>query len=402
MEDINPMEILQKLYKNSGLIHVAEHIVNFMNDSSVAQLRLVSKETNEFLAKIWQDRRDAWRNNALKEARSLCEQKFKFTKIGIIGYSKLMEDGTIVRIPDPGSDERSIFEKWPTWKLALDQVENRKQVEAATFLLTRYFEEMQREHSDVCGFADGKVSPLHVAAEKSGTWENPELWTSAVKVLIEMPLDFNTPIGFGWTILQRACEEGSREFVEVLLDNAAKKGINVSERMDRPLVLCAMHNDTNWPKNPVLMLLFERRNEFDIELPQDVLHLAACADNLGDDDATEALYQWAFEKGIDFGALRSEESFRFGQTQDGNTILHRACKWKPWVALRMLKAVGKYGFSQEVLTSMANAKNVSERRPIDIVGSYESFRFKTYPFKGGAEEFHKDLTSELEKYTTKC
>ena len=60
------MDILEKLYRNSGLLHVAEHVIGFMDNSTVAQCRLVNKESNEFLAKIWQAR-------VMEEAQKLCE-----------------------------------------------------------------------------------------------------------------------------------------------------------------------------------------------------------------------------------------------------------------------------------------------------------------------------------------
>ena len=36
------MDILEKLYQNSGLLHVAEHIIGFLDNSTVAQCTLCS------------------------------------------------------------------------------------------------------------------------------------------------------------------------------------------------------------------------------------------------------------------------------------------------------------------------------------------------------------------------
>ena len=200
------MDILQKLYQNSGLIHVAENVVQFLDDSSVARLRLVSKETNEFLAKIWQDRRDTWRSNATAEARKLCQMKF------------------VIKNKGP----TCIFEQWPDWKDALDEMKS-KQIEAATFLLNAYMGINKVQSTfGIGGKPVGTCSPLHYAVEQSGiTWQHDRsIWTKLIDILIHTSLDFNTPDGWGnFTILLKACQKGSRECVDVLLNNADKKGI---------------------------------------------------------------------------------------------------------------------------------------------------------------------------------
>ena len=67
MEEFN---ILETLFSNPGLSHVAEHVISFLDDKSVAQYRLVSKTSCEFLDNIWRDR-------MLRAARQLCKKKFE-------------------------------------------------------------------------------------------------------------------------------------------------------------------------------------------------------------------------------------------------------------------------------------------------------------------------------------
>ena len=86
---VSGMDILEYLVSNPGLFHLAEHIVSFLDDTSVAHLRLVSKYSNELLENIW-------RNRARKEASRLCEQKLK-----------IYADEAFNEI------ELSIFESWP-------------------------------------------------------------------------------------------------------------------------------------------------------------------------------------------------------------------------------------------------------------------------------------------------
>ena len=206
------MDILQKLYQNSGLIHVAENVVHFMDNSTVAGLRLVSKETNEFLTQIWQDRHETWRNNALAEARKLCQMKFD--------SKKRNQEGAYV--------QTSIFEKWPHWETALDEM-NSKQIKAATFLLNEYMGVTQAGSPFGIGSQPvGTCSPLHYAVEQSGiTWQSDRsIWAKLIDILIHTSLDFNAEDDrFGDNLLLNACNVGSRECVEVLLNNADKKGI---------------------------------------------------------------------------------------------------------------------------------------------------------------------------------
>ena len=206
------MDILQKLYQNSGLIHVAENVVHFMDNSTVAGLRLVSKETNEFLTQIWQDRHETWRNDALAEARKLCQMKFD--------SKKRNQEGACV--------QTSIFEKWPHWETALDEM-NSKQIKAATFLLNEYMGVTHAGSPFGIGSQPvGTCSPLHYAVEQSGiTWQSDRsIWAKLIDILIHTSLDFNAEDDrFGDNLLLKACNVGSRECVEVLLNNADKKGI---------------------------------------------------------------------------------------------------------------------------------------------------------------------------------
>ena len=64
------MDILEKLYKNSGLLHVAEHVVQFMDNSTMAQCRLVNKELHDLVDKCF-------RKRAVQELQRLCEKTFQ-------------------------------------------------------------------------------------------------------------------------------------------------------------------------------------------------------------------------------------------------------------------------------------------------------------------------------------
>ena len=68
------MDILGNLCANPGLAHVAEQIVSFLDNNSVASCRLVSKNYSEFLVNIWRDR-------TVKEANQQCENRFRYDKI---------------------------------------------------------------------------------------------------------------------------------------------------------------------------------------------------------------------------------------------------------------------------------------------------------------------------------
>merc|ERR1712062_393487 len=64
------VNILATLFSNPGLLHVAEHVISFLDDKSAGQYRLVSKKSCEFLNNIWRDR-------MLRTAKQLCKKKFE-------------------------------------------------------------------------------------------------------------------------------------------------------------------------------------------------------------------------------------------------------------------------------------------------------------------------------------
>ena len=345
------MDILVKLFQNSGLFHVAENVIGFMDNSTVAQCRLVSKESNEFLANIWQMRQNIWRKSALKEATELCEKKFETYKRG----------------PDGQRIEKSIFELWPDWKVALDELESVKQFDAVTYLLREYF----KRKDGAVRFYPGNKSPLHFAAENSGeSWydhEEVKVWNNIIEILISTSLDFNTCDGNNNDVLHKACLEGSKKVVEVILNNAVKKGIDVKavNGFNETIVQCALEirYDANWPKNSQQILghLFERRNEFDIDISQEcvlghgnILHRALHDEHFLKD--FKIIFQWAIEQGINLSHVDSR----------GNTILHCACKYNAHTAVFLLLESDKYGIDQSVISSMANLRNGENKRPIDL------------------------------------
>ena len=233
------MDILVKLFQNSGLFHVAENVIGFMDNSTLAQCRLVSKESNEFLANIWQTRRNIWRKSALKEATELCEKKFELYKRG----------------PDEEKIERCIFELWPDWKVALDELESIKQFDIVTSLLRNYI-----DHKDETIRQTRMKSPLHFAAENSGGCYHEEV--EVFEILISTSLDFNTCDEHNNTVLHKACLEGSEKVVEIILNNAAKKEIDVNavNGFNETIVHCAIRNEVKLHRRLVLKHLLERFN----------------------------------------------------------------------------------------------------------------------------------------------
>ena len=344
------MDILVKLFRNPGLFHVAENVIGFMDNSTVAKCRLVSKESNDFLANILLMR-------CKEEALKLCEKKLQTTERG--SYGKLIYS------------YRSIFELWPDWKVALDDFESIEQFGVVIFLLQKCF-----AYYDIM-----MCYPLHFAATHSGhqntSVEEAEKWRKVFEILISTSLDFNTCDERNNTVLHKACEKGSKEVVEIILDNAAKKEIDVNavNGFNETILQCTMRNDRKWPKKLVFEHLFEQRNEFDFDIkPVDVrgnsiLHI-------------ELVFKWAIEQGINLNQVDDR----------GDSILHFACEYTAPIALFLLLESGTYEFDRSVLSSLANLRNGENKRPIDL--ARESV-YHEFPLG-----IRVKLIKELEKYTS--
>ena len=154
---VSGMDILEKLFCNPGLFHVAEHIVSFLDDMSVAHLRLVSKYSNDFLVNIWQ-------NRAQKEAFRLCKQKLE-----------IFEDATEER-----KVEISIFDYWPEWKNALREIMVLQDLSDVINLLKEYVESSETyEKLSLCAGWTVKSSPLHFVASDGPNflWEEKKSQT---------------------------------------------------------------------------------------------------------------------------------------------------------------------------------------------------------------------------------
>ena len=358
------MDILEKLFCNPGLFHVAEHIVSFLDDMSVAHLRLVSKYSNDFLVNIWQ-------NRAQREASRLCKQKLE-----------IFEDATEER-----KVEISIFEFWPEWKNALREIETLEDISDIIHVLKNYvdysicYESLSGKHYS------SKSSPLHFVAEDDDVYISNQEKVSIryFEILLGTSLDFNVCDDKDNTPLHRACECGSKEVVELLLDNVVKKGINVKavNQFNDTIVHCALQNEEYGGK--VLKHLFERRKEFDFDISQvnhrdgdNVLHVICCFECI---ETLEMMFEWSMEQGINVNDVNS----------DGDNILHLACGYNPKRALFLLESCDKYGLNKSVLASMANVTNNQNERPIDILMNEHPFVKKT--------RLGRKLIQELEKYT---
>ena len=344
------MDILEKLYQNSGLLHVAEHVIGFMNNSTVAQCRLVNMESNNFLAKIW-------RKRALKEAQRHCEIKFEVSEYGIDGGPKV---------------KTSVFELWPEWKHVLHEIESLADFKPVINLLKHFCENQVI-------LVSAKPSPLILAAETAGWYEDGHI-QRAFEILAKTSLDFNVCDEVDNTILHRACEVGSKDLVEILLNSVVKKELNVNaiNQFKDTIVHCAVMNEKD---ETVLRHLFERRHEFDFEISQvnresdNILHLAFGSEGI---ETVEIMLQWAMEKGINISDVNRSD----------DTILHYACEYNPEAALFLLESCDKYGIDRSVLALMANMTNEINELPIDLVK-----RSRVRETRLG----HK-LIRELEKY----
>ena len=367
---VSGMDILEYLVSNSGLFHLAEHIISFLNDTSVARCRLVSKGFNEFLVNIW-------RNRAQREAFRLCEEKLE-----------IYADDTFER-----RIEVTIFECWPEWKNALREIENLHDLSDVINLLKEYVESSETyEKLSLCAGWTVKSSPLHFVASDGPNflWEEKKK-VRLFKILLETSLDFNVCDDDGNTILHRACEWRSKEVVEFLLNNAVKKGINVRAFNDdnETIVHYAMmnHYDSECDRK-VLKHLFERRHEFDFDISQDnymdvnILHVSCGYCNENNIETVEIMLQWAMEQGINVNDLCREGGV-------GN-ILHHACYYNPEIALFLLESCDKYGLTRTVLSSMANVLNYHDELPIDRVKKVQAIE---------ETSVRRKLMQELEKYT---
>ena len=268
MEQIN---ILEMLFSNPGLCHVAEHIVSYLDDKSVAQYRLVSKQSCQFLVNIWRDR-------MLTEGKRLCQKKFRVYEVESDRRSSI----------DAPKIETCIFELWPDWKNALLEIMCFEDLNAVICLLQQYFipspdGDVGRMTEDNGLDLEFRWSPLHFAARHSSLLEKrePLLSQKIFKILLETSLDFNVCIHTGRTPFHDACQRGSKEVVELILDNAVKKGINVTAGTcdDRYCQYPVGEAIVNEKDRNIVKLLFERRKEFDFHI---------CYDNLDHANSNES------------------------------------------------------------------------------------------------------------------
>ena len=97
------MDIFDSLLHH-GVEHVAEKIVCFMDDTTVAKCRLVSKKWNSLLDKEWLLRKKEW---LLRKINHLCEQNGIITEeldyiVKVSSYELLEEIVKVVQEPEFG------------------------------------------------------------------------------------------------------------------------------------------------------------------------------------------------------------------------------------------------------------------------------------------------------------
>ena len=356
MDEVN---ILATLFSNPGLLHLADHIISFLDDKSVGQYRLVSKNSCEFLENIWNDR-------ILRAARQLCQRKFEVYK----NY-----DHRDFGIDHGPKIETCIFELWPDWKNALLEIKSFEDLKVVIYLLRQYF--IQWESSSDLLF---KTSPLHFAAEHCALFEEkePSLSLKMFKILIETSLDFNVLycMDDGSTPFLSACEFGSKEVVGFLLDNAVMKGITVTPVANHPsAVTNAALNDGGPNDGAMVKYLFDRRNEFDFGIDHGDLNITIFQHR--GTEAFEIILEWLLEKGVPV-----DEEY------GGRNILHCACQYNSEVALFLLQNYEKFGIERSVVVSMTNLADEENKRPIDLA------RENIY-----VDPFTDKVIQELEKFT---
>ena len=208
------MDILEKLYQNSGLLHVAENVVKFMDNPTVALCRLVNKEFSELLATTWRDR-------AVQKASEYCKEKFLIGKWKRRRRTQGFEDIDI---------ESCIFDSWPDWKIALHEIKDLrlKDILPVTILLKNFCRDYSRKRYGVSHcYAGGKPpSPLHFAVSES-RFLREENNQRAIEILADTSLDFSVRDEKNNTLLHLACLNGSKSMIEVILRIAINKGIDV-------------------------------------------------------------------------------------------------------------------------------------------------------------------------------
>ena len=360
MEGVN---ILETLFSNLGLLHVAEHVISFLDDKSVAQYRLVSKTSCEFLDNIWRDR-------MLRAARQLCKKKFE-----VYEWNPVVQMTRGAGIMGP-KIETCIFELWPDWKDALLEIKSFEDLNVVIYLLRQYTQWISSSNT-----RKYKTSPLHFAAEHCALFEDKEslLSLKIFKILTETSLDFNVMlcIDDGATPFLHACQFGTKEVVEFLLDNADKKEIEVqiftpSGSHGTAVTTGVLNDDVAIVKH-----LFERRNEFDFGVCYDDLKIAAFKDC--GIERFEIILEWLVEKGV-----------QVDQEYEGRNILHFTCEHFSEFALFLLQNYEKFGIERSIVVSMTNSTNNENKRPIDL--ARESF----WEWE---EQFTLRLIQELENFT---
>ena len=355
MDEVN---ILATLFSNPGLLHVAEHVISFLDDKSVGQYRLVSKKSCEFLNNIWRDR-------MLRTAKQLCKKKFEVYEWRPVVQMDRNEMGPKI--------EKCIFELWPDWKNALLEIQSFEDLSVVIYLLRQYFTQWGSSHDLV-----SKTSPLHFAAEHNELFEGKEslICLNFFKILLETSLDFNVMfcIDAGATPLLHACQFGSKEVVELLLNNAVKKGIEVQTFTPFNGHMTAATSAVLNDNSAIVKHLFERRNEFDFGVQHEDLNIAAFQHS--GTEIFEVILKWLVEKGVPLD-----------QEFEGSNILH-SCQYHSGGALFLLQNYEEFGLDRSVVISMTMSRNNENKRPIDLA------RENIY-----VDPFTEELIQELEKFT---
>ena len=356
------MDILAKLFWNPGLVHVADQIVSFLDDKSVAQCRLVSRNYNEFLMNIW-------RNRALKEAHRQCEIKCKF----------FTSEYNLI--------ETSIFDSWPHWKIVLKEINLLEVLSDVIYFFKQFVEKSKprereiiiNEEEDWHHYSPLSTPFLFMIRHHDSYFKERNKIERFFGALLETSLDFNECDERLNTPLHVACDSGSEVLVEFILNNAVKKGINLKavNINNDSIVHSSIHHEE------VLKHLFERRKEFDFDISQEYdggENILFAAVYYGQSNETfEIILKWAMEEGISVDEV----------DYDNENVLHAGCNLKPEMALFFLENCEKYGL-KETVTSMVNMANQNGERPIDCLTGIEGYDFD--------ENVVNQLITELEKY----
>ena len=221
---MEPRINITDLIANPGLHHLAEHIFQFVDNTALAECRLVSKEWNTFLERTWLIRQLNW---------FLTQRKFPMStsQEGV----KIMTD---------------INKEWTLILYYLEKPSTTVEelIEVNEFLQSTIYE-------DYTLF--GPIHrPLLFAASKNNL--------NFLKIMAKIPISFNPTNYYGYNVFFQACLDGRTEIVKFLLEVTKMKKIELMDKTSSTVLHAACRG-----KNvDIAKLLIESAEEVGLDLKQ--------------------------------------------------------------------------------------------------------------------------------------